>query len=145
MSFCQFVVSGLIMNITSPNGNLTESSLQGAYARQTQAASEIAASESNKPQQVNASAEVALAQKDGAKKTFNEQFTLPSAEFPVEVPINVPVSSALTCALANELNQYPDIDHDKVANVMTLLNNGKLAVSSEDLAADMMNFYQSGR
>lgn len=133
------------MNITSPNGNLTENSLQGAYARQTQAASEIAASENNKPQQVNASVKVALAQQDSTKNTYNEQFALPPAEFPADVPINVPVSSALTCALANELSQYPDIDHDKVANVMTLLNNGKFAINSEDLAADMMNFYQSGR
>ncbi|NDO81986.1 hypothetical protein CJP72_14800 [Citrobacter sp. NCU1] len=133
------------MNITSPNGSFPENSLQSAYAKQTQVASEIAASENNIPQQVNAPANVANDQKLGTKGSHDAPFTLPPAEFPADVPVNAPVSAALARALADELRQFPDIDHAKVADVMEQLNSGKFAVSTDALADDMMNFYQSGR
>lgn len=133
------------MNITSHNGSLPENSLQSAYAKQTQVSSEIAATENNKPQQVNAPAEVAIEQKISDKGSSGEVFTLPSTECPADVPVNAPVSAALARALADELRQFPDIDHDKVAEVMKQLNSGKLVVNSDELAGAMMNFYQSGR
>ncbi|MCP2006020.1 hypothetical protein M976_01935 [Buttiauxella ferragutiae ATCC 51602] len=130
------------MNITSL-GSLAESSLQSTYAKQTQTvASEIAASENNKPLQVNAPAEAPIDQKTNSKDANKEPYTLPPSEFPAEVPINVPVSAALTQALASEVNQFPDIDHSKVANVMEMIRDGKMAIDSDDLAGAMMDFYQ---
>lgn len=133
------------MNITSPNGSFPENSLQNAYAKQTQVASEIAASEKNVPQQVNAPTNVAKDQKLGTKGPNDAPFTLPPTECPAEVPVNAPVSAALARALADELRQFPDIDHAKVAGVMEQLNSDKFAVSNDALADAMMNFYQSGR
>lgn len=130
------------MNITSQGGNLFDNSLQSTYVKPTQVAAEIAASENNKPQQVNPPTE---AQKPGVKSPSDEVFTLPPVEFPADVPINAPVSVALSRSLADELSHFPDIDHAKVADVMKQLNSGKLAVSNNALAETMMSFYQRGR
>jgi flagellar biosynthesis anti-sigma factor FlgM len=133
------------MNITPPNGSFPENSLQSAYAKQTQVSSEIAATENNKPQQVNAPAGVAIDQKINEKGAYDTEFTLPSPEFPAEVSVNVPVSVALARVLSEELSQFPDIDHEKVSSIMNQLNSGKLTVDSDELAGAMMKFYQSGR
>lgn len=133
------------MNITSPGGSFSDNLLQSTYVKPTQVVSEIAASENNKPQQINAPAEVSSSQKLSAKDPYDEAFTLPSVECPAEVPINAPASAALHRALADELSQFPDLDHAKVADVMEQLNSGKLAMSNNALADTMMNLYQRGR
>lgn len=132
------------MNITPSNGTFSDNSLQGTYVKQTQAASEIAASEHNKPQQVNAVAEASIDRKVSEKKVSAIQLSQPSADIPAEVPINAPVSASLARSLTNEFNKFPDIDHAKVAELMSQLNSSKLAVDSDELASSMLNFYQGG-
>lgn len=133
------------MNITPSNGTFSDNSLQGAYVKQTQAASEIAASEHNKPQQVNAVAEASIDRKVNEKGGSAIQLSQPSADLPAEVPINAPVSASLARTLTSEFNKFPDIDHAKVADLMKQISSSKLAVNTDELAGAMMDFYQGGR
>lgn len=143
---CFHVYSGdLLMNITSLNAPLPESSLQGAYARSSQVASEIGASEHNKPQQVNAPAETSIDRKNSTKPSQEAAYEQPSPELPAEVPVNVPVSVALARSLTEELRQFPDIDQAKVAAIVDELGRNKFAINNDDLASAMLGFYKAGR
>lgn len=128
------------MNITPSNGTFPDFSLQGPYVKQTQTVSEIAASEHNKPQQINAVAETSIDRNVSEKKGAAIQLSPPSAD----MPFNAPMCASLARSLTAELSEFPDIDHAKVAEVMKQLSC-QLTVDTDELASAMMAFYQGGR
>ncbi|MHA1066885.1 hypothetical protein ACR9GP_23805 [Enterobacter ludwigii] len=133
------------MSITSLNNSFTDGVLQNVYTKQTQLTSEISSSEHTIPQQINGTYDVSDDAKCNAQDVHKGTFVLPSTESPAEVPINVPVLVKLSSALANEIIQFPDIDYEKTAEIRALLDASKLDSNTDELAADMMNFYLNGR
>lgn len=131
------------MNVTSPYSTNPESSLQGAYVKQTQVASDIASTERTQAQRVNAPVEPSAPQVPKEVQEFADSLANP--ELPAELAVNAVLSVAQTRTLSKELSKFPDIDHAKVAELTQLINSSKFNTNSDEIASSMLDFYQGGR
>lgn len=133
------------MNVPPPYIAPPESSLQGAYVKQTQVASDIATAERTQPQRVNAPVEISNSHDQVAKEAQENADSLTKPELPTKLEVNAILTIVQTRSLSKELSKFPDIDHAKVAELTAQINSSKFNTDSEAIAGFMLDFYQGGR